>query len=103
MCARDGRGAIEICLSEKGALAKKRLRNTVLYDDDYIKYGFTLLKCEESSHEPPALCMLSNVKYYGSNQCLAYSKLRSHLQDKHDIHHKFPQFFKQQHKYVCKQ
>jgi len=23
MCARDGRGAIEICLSEKGALAKK--------------------------------------------------------------------------------
>ena len=30
MCARDGRGAIEICLSEKGALAKKRLRNTYL-------------------------------------------------------------------------
>jgi len=27
-CARHGRGAIEICLSEKGALAKKRLRNT---------------------------------------------------------------------------
>jgi len=23
MCARHGRGAIEICLSEKGALAKK--------------------------------------------------------------------------------
>jgi len=23
MCARDGRGAIEICLSKKGALAKK--------------------------------------------------------------------------------
>ena len=23
MCARDGRGAIEICLSEKGVLAKK--------------------------------------------------------------------------------
>jgi len=30
MCARHGRGAIEICLSEKGALAKKRLGNTVL-------------------------------------------------------------------------
>jgi len=28
MWARDGRGAIEICLSEKGALAKKRLGNT---------------------------------------------------------------------------
>jgi len=28
MCARHGRGAIEICLSEKGALAKKRLGNT---------------------------------------------------------------------------
>ena len=28
MCARDGRGTIEICLSEKGALAKKRLGNT---------------------------------------------------------------------------
>jgi len=26
--AMDGRGAIEICLSEKGALAKKRLGNT---------------------------------------------------------------------------
>jgi len=30
MCARHGRGAIEICLSEKGALAKKRLENTDL-------------------------------------------------------------------------
>jgi len=29
-CARDGRGAIEICLSQKGALAKKRLGNTAL-------------------------------------------------------------------------
>ena len=28
MCAREGRGAIQICLSEKGALAKKRLGNT---------------------------------------------------------------------------
>ena len=30
MCARHGRGAIENCLSEKGALAKKRLGNTGL-------------------------------------------------------------------------
>jgi len=30
MCARHGRGAIEICLSEKGALAKKILGNTGL-------------------------------------------------------------------------
>jgi len=30
MCARHGGGAIEICLSEKGALAKKRLENTDL-------------------------------------------------------------------------
>jgi len=30
MCTRDGRGAIEICMSEKGALAKKRLGNTGL-------------------------------------------------------------------------
>jgi len=28
MCAMHGRGAIEIYLSEKGALAKKRLGNT---------------------------------------------------------------------------
>jgi len=31
MCARHGRGAIEICLSEKGALAKKRLGNTGIH------------------------------------------------------------------------
>jgi len=30
MCARHGREAIEICLSEKEALAKKRLGNTGL-------------------------------------------------------------------------
>jgi len=30
MCARHGRGAIEICLSEKGALAKRRSGNTGL-------------------------------------------------------------------------
>ena len=30
MCARFGRGTIDICLSEKGALAKKRLENTAL-------------------------------------------------------------------------
>jgi len=30
ICARHERGAIEICLSEKGALAKKRLGNTGL-------------------------------------------------------------------------
>jgi len=30
MCARHGRGAVEICFSEKGALAKKRLGNTGL-------------------------------------------------------------------------
>jgi len=34
MCAKHGRGAIEICLSEKGALAKKRLGNT---DVDPVK------------------------------------------------------------------
>ena len=33
MCARHGRGAIEICLSEKAALAKKRLGNTALDDN----------------------------------------------------------------------
>ena len=31
MCVRHGRGAIDICLSEKGALATKRLGNTVLH------------------------------------------------------------------------
>ena len=36
MCARHGRGAIEICLSEKGALAKKRLGNTVT-DQNLLK------------------------------------------------------------------
>ena len=30
MCARDDKGAIEIYLLEKGALAKKRLGDTVL-------------------------------------------------------------------------
>ena len=33
MCARYGKGAIEICLPEKGALAKKRLGNT---DIEYL-------------------------------------------------------------------
>jgi len=28
MCARHGKGAIDICLSENGALAEKRLGNT---------------------------------------------------------------------------
>jgi len=32
MCARHGRGLIEICLSEKGELAKKRLGNTKLVE-----------------------------------------------------------------------
>ena len=31
MCARHGKGAIEMCLSKKGALAKKRLGNTDLF------------------------------------------------------------------------
>jgi len=31
MCARDGRGTIEVCFSEKGALAKKSLGNTDLH------------------------------------------------------------------------
>jgi len=35
MCARDGRGEIEIFLSEKGALAKKRLRDTALNHSRY--------------------------------------------------------------------
>jgi len=39
MCARHGRGAIEICLSEKGALAKKRLGNT---DVQYYKLHFVI-------------------------------------------------------------
>ena len=30
MCARDDREAIEICLSEKGVLAKKRLGTTAV-------------------------------------------------------------------------
>jgi len=30
MCARHGRGVKEICLPEKGALAKKRVGNTAL-------------------------------------------------------------------------
>jgi len=30
MCAGNGRGSIEICLSEKAALAKQRLGNTVI-------------------------------------------------------------------------
>ena len=30
ICDRHGRGAIEICLSEKGVLAKNRLGNTAL-------------------------------------------------------------------------
>ena len=38
MCARHGRGATEICLSEKGALAKTRLGNTVL--DKYFAEVF---------------------------------------------------------------
>jgi len=32
MCARHGRGVIEICLSEKGVQAKKRFGNTGVHD-----------------------------------------------------------------------
>jgi len=39
MCARHGRGAIEICLSEKGALAKKILGNIGLDSRSTVLYG----------------------------------------------------------------
>jgi len=38
MFARHGRGAIKICLSEKGALAKKRLGNTGLDNAPAISF-----------------------------------------------------------------
>jgi len=41
MCAVHGRGAIEICLSEKGALARKRLGNAVIRRLTY-KQGFVV-------------------------------------------------------------
>jgi len=41
MCVRHGRGAIEICLSEKGALAKKRLGNTGLHERDFRQWNFS--------------------------------------------------------------
>jgi len=41
MCAMHGRGAIEICLSEKGALAKKRLGNTDLIECEFRISGHT--------------------------------------------------------------
>ena len=39
MCARHGRGEIEICLSEKGVLAKKRLGNTGLNVNNHILFA----------------------------------------------------------------
>ena len=39
MCATHGRGAIEIYLSEKGALAKKILGNTGLDSRSTVLYG----------------------------------------------------------------
>jgi len=36
--ARHGRGAIEICLSEKETLANKRLRNTALDGSILLKF-----------------------------------------------------------------
>jgi len=41
MCARHGRGAIEICLSEKGALAEKILGNM-----SYMKDKDTIILCK---------------------------------------------------------
>jgi len=38
MCARHGRGAIEICLSEKGALAKKDWE-TLLYSIKNLRFA----------------------------------------------------------------
>ena len=47
MCARHGRGAIEICLSEKGVLAKKTLGNTDLYALSLL----VVVGCNLSLHE----------------------------------------------------
>jgi len=60
-----------------------------------MKYGFFLLKYEETCHEPPAQFILWNIQYTGSNLCLAFSKLWSHLQNMAFIT-QVPQFFKQQ-------
>ena len=43
MCAGHGRGAIEICLSEKGVLAKKRMGNTDLEQQFCSTCGFLCL------------------------------------------------------------
>ena len=56
MCARHGRGAKEICLSEKGALAKK-LGNTDLDKRSFISKRYHLLANERSAvatHEQAA-------------------------------------------------
>ena len=51
MCARHGRGATEICLSEKGALAKTRLGNTVLDQNISLKFSLeTRLESESFEH-----------------------------------------------------
>jgi len=44
MCARDGRGAMQICLSEKGALAKKRWGNTALARAQSLPVKYSVVK-----------------------------------------------------------
>jgi len=69
------------------------------WDDDYIPHVLFHPRSEKWNHKPSAQCMFCHFKY--SNQFLAHSKLRSHLQNKHDIYQNMSsQYFKQQHEYV---
>jgi len=49
MCARHGRGSIEICLSEKGALAKNRLGNTAVEQSAFCTQVSQLAPADKQS------------------------------------------------------
>jgi len=65
MCVTHGRGAIEICLSEKGALAKKRLGNTVLKRQNQC-FGF-FMPCTRNP-QLPSMCKLTTqvISHYNN-------------------------------------
>jgi len=75
--------------------------NFIMFKEPQVFWTF-LPKSERSSQEPSAQDMLCDFKC--SNRYFPLWKLRSHWQNKRGVdQNKSPQFFKQQHEYLCKQ
>jgi len=79
VCARHGREVVEICLSEKGALAKKRLGNTGVQNTFFKNFCSILFSCRNHSRK---------------SQYLIYMRWRlSYSASVMRLHQYFPIFF----------